>query len=168
MTKKVGLPAVVDARSRVLILGMLPGDESLRRQQYYAHPRNAFWPILAELTGEVLPEAYPDRLHLALEHGFALWDVLHAAERRGSLDAAIRNPQPNDFTSLLRQWPAICVLAFNGAGPHAAYRRHIAKVGGPYAGLAVVDLPSSSPAHARQLEDKAASWAAALAPYLPR
>ena len=86
---KTGLAPIAGKSSRLLILGSLPGDESIRRQQYYAHPRNHFWPIMAGLLGEELPEDYEKKKAMLLRHGIALWDVLFSAEREGSLDTNI-------------------------------------------------------------------------------
>jgi len=91
------LAPVAHANAKVLILGSMPGAESLAQQQYYAHPRNAFWPIMASLYGFAADLPYALRLQQLTAHGVALWDVLAYCEREGSLDSAIRNEQPNDF-----------------------------------------------------------------------
>lgn len=107
---------VVNAQTRILVLGSLPGDASLAVSQYYAHPRNAFWPIVAALTGKPLDTLpYGERLQGLLACGIGLWDVVGKAQRRGSLDAAVRDVQRNDLANLLASLPALEVLAFNGA-----------------------------------------------------
>ena len=93
---KANFPPVVDAGTRLLILGSLPGDASLKAAQYYAHPRNGFWPLIGGVVGEDLVALpYDQRLTRLLAHGVGLWDVIASAERAGSLDAAIRSPEPS-------------------------------------------------------------------------
>lgn len=156
---KVGLPPIIDDRSECLILGTLPGDESLRRKEYYGHPRNHFWPIMAELINTQLSADYRQRCAQILEHRYAIWDVLHAAERTGSLDTAIRNAKANDFTSLFRSYPKLQVVAFNGKGAQSLYRRHIATQPDiPHVRLTTIALPSTSPAYVLPLAEKIQAW----------
>lgn len=153
--RKAGFPAVVDASTRVLILGSLPGEASLAVQQYYGNPRNAFWRLMeGVLDTSLVPLAYDQRLAALGARGVGLWDVIAEAERPGSLDAAIRDPAANDLTALIQTLPALRAVAFNGATA--------AKLGARLLGerVATLTLPSSSPAHAaRTFEDKAKSWA---------
>src|SRR5438105_5020495 len=114
MTAKIGLGPVVDQKSRVLVLGTLPGDESLRLQRYYSNPRNEFWALLASVFGAPTGETYEQRLAFLSDHEIALWDVLRSAERRGSSDAAIMNAEPNDFAQLFSEYPDLRRIAFNG------------------------------------------------------
>lgn len=111
-----GLPPIISASSRILILGSIPGPESLRRQQYYAGPGNRFWWVIGQLFHEPdLPkQAYTERIAFLNEHGIALWDVLGTCIRPGGSDSAIKSPAANDFDSLLKQHPAIEKLFFNG------------------------------------------------------
>jgi double-stranded uracil-DNA glycosylase len=166
--RSTGFPPVEPATARLLILGSLPSVESLRQQQYYAHPRNAFWPIMGELfdAGWELP--YTDRLQRLSVHGVMLWDVLHAAHRPGSLDAAIdpRRMEVNDFSSLLKRHGALQMIAFNGATSEKLFLRHVRKpCGRQLDGVALVRLPSTSPAHAAlSFEQKLAEWRTALCP----
>lgn len=153
------LPPIIDGRSRVLILGTLPGDESLRKQQYYGHPRNHFWPVISELVGSPLSEFYDARVSMLTNNGLGLWDVLASAARSGSLDAAIRDPVPNDFATLFMQYPKLHTLAFNGQKAHALFRATVMTL------MEIRDsrfrfvvLPSTSPAHVRPLAEKAAQW----------
>lgn len=152
--RKAGFPPVVDASTRVLILGSLPGEASLAAQQYYGNPRNAFWRLMEGVLGAALaPLDYEARLAALLAHGVGLWDVIAEAERPGSLDAAIRDPAANDLLSLIETLPALRVVAFNGGTA--------AKLGGKLIGerAATIALPSSSPAHAaRTFEQKAQVW----------
>lgn len=161
--RSVGFAPVVDARTRLLILGSLPGDASLKAAQYYAHPRNAFWPLIGGLLGEDLPALdYEARLARLKARGVGLWDVIASAERSGSLDAAIRSPEAADLVRLVDSLPHLRAVAFNG-GLAARLGRRIL---GGLEGISLVDLPSSSPAHAISLSAKAQSWAI-LGDFLP-
>jgi hypoxanthine-DNA glycosylase len=141
---KESFPPVVDANARVLVLGTLPGEESLRRQEYYAHPRNLFWPILCALCDAVPPSDYAAKLAFAKAHRVALWDVCAQAERAASADAAIRREQPNAIESLLDAHPRIGAVAFNGGGARRLYDRHFRR----RPAIAYLALPSTSPAYA--------------------
>jgi hypoxanthine-DNA glycosylase len=133
----------------------LPGEESLRRQEYYAHPRNLLWPIVAALHGDGLPAGYTDKLALVAARRIALWDVCVAAEREASADAAIRGEQPNAIDALLDAYPEIRTVAFNGSTARRLYDRHFSR----RQHLAYLALPSTSPAHARlDFAAKLASW----------
>jgi TDG/mug DNA glycosylase family protein len=153
---------VVDDRVRVLILGSLPGDASLKAARYYAHPQNGFWRLTGAVIGQDLAALpYEIRLERLLAAGIGLWDVIASAERRGSLDAAIRNPEKADLAALIDRLPSLRAVAFNGATAARLGRRAL----GERPGATLIDLPSSSPAHARPLEEKLARWAM-IAPYL--
>lgn len=154
-----GLPPVIDCETRVLVLGSFPGAASLAARQYYAHPRNQFWPLLGALTGEPLPELpYAERLVRLLAHRIGVWDVLGACLREGSLDSNIRQPQANDFTRLRALAPALQRVGFNG-GTSGRFAPQFAAQG-----YQTVVLPSSSPAHAaRSFEQKLDLWRALLA-----
>ena len=144
-----GLAPVVDAATRILILGSFPGAASLAAQQYYAHPRNQLWPILSALTGEDLAALpYAQRLPRLLAHRFGLWDVLDACEREGSLDSAIRKPAANDFERLRGLCPRLHTVGFNGQAS-GKFARQFAD-----AGYRTLVLPSTSPAHASLSFDK--------------
>ncbi|AFH66147.1 DNA-deoxyinosine glycosylase [Paenibacillus caseinilyticus] len=156
--KRTGLPPVVDSRSRLLLLGSMPGEASLRAQMYYGHPRNAFWPLLYGLLdgGEPSP-VYAERLQFALSRGVALWDVLRECERKGSLDAAIRKAEANDFRAFFAAYPGITHVFFNGSAAAQYFHRQAAPQveGLP---LSFSTLPSSSPARAISLEAKLEGW----------
>ena len=164
-----GFPPVEPKRARVLILGSLPGVESIRRGEYYAHPRNAFWPIMGGLFGAGRELAYAARLRTLAARGVMLWDVLAAARRPGSLDAAIhpRQLRPNDLPALLARHPELETLAFNGGAAEALFRRHVAKACGDLPeGVELVRLPSTSAAHAaRSFAQKLCAWQNALGRY---
>lgn len=155
MIRKAGFKPVVDADTRLLILGSLPGDASLRAGQYYGHPRNAFWRLIGGVIGRDLASLpYPDRLAALKAARVGLWDVIASAERPGSLDAAIRRPEAADLRALTASLPNLRAVAFNGGKATRLGRAVLA----PAPGVALIDLPSSSPAHARPFEQKAAAW----------
>ena len=149
-----GLAPVVDARTRILVLGSFPGAASLAAQQYYAHPRNLLWPILSALTAEPLAQLpYAERLPRLLAHGFGLWDVLGACEREGSLDSAIRKPAANDFARLRELCPLLETVGLNGQTSGKFAPQFAAE------GYRTVVLPSTSPAYASMSFDaKLAAW----------
>jgi hypoxanthine-DNA glycosylase len=149
-----GLDPVIAPDTRILVLGSFPGAASLAAGQYYAHPRNQFWPLVSALVGEDLAAlAYAERLPRLLAHGFGLWDVLGACERKGSLDAAIRNPAANDFERLRHLCPRLETVGFNGQAS-GKFAPQFAQ-----AGYRAVVLPSSSPAHAALgFEQKLHEW----------
>jgi hypoxanthine-DNA glycosylase len=157
-TRLSSLAPVVRSDMQALILGSFPGAASLRAQQYYAHPRNQFWPILGALLGLPLPELpYPERIHSLLSHRIGLWDVYASCRRNGSLDTAIRDAVPNDLGSLLVQAPGLHLVIHNGA-ESARRMREIEALG-----LPALRLPSTSPANARLgLEAKLVLWQEAL------
>ena len=143
----------------------MPGRESLRRQQYYAHPRNAFWPIVTELL-HLAADDYPGRTASVTAAGFAIWDVLQACFRGSSLDSDIleNTIRANDFNRFFRQHPDIGRVFFNGAKAESVYRRHVRPGLDPrWQTLHYYRLPSTSPAHAgMSREDKTLAWRAIL------
>lgn len=152
-------PPVAPPRARVLVLGSMPSVESLRQGFYYAHPRNAFWRIMADVYGGPFPEAIDERKALLNRHGVALWDVLKSCERTGSLDSAIRFPQPNDFASLFKRCPRIDRILLNGGTATRLFHRYC----GQYlSGRTWQRLPSTSPAYTLPYERKLAQWRQAL------
>lgn len=155
-----GLAPVIAPNTRILILGSFPGAASLAAQQYYAHPRNLLWPILSALTGEDLAALpYAERLPRLLAHGFGLWDVLGACERKGSLDADIRKPAANDFARLRELCPLLETVGFNGQTSGKFAPQFAA------AGYRTLVLPSTSPAHAAlSFERKLAIWGQLIQP----
>lgn len=146
--------------TRLLILGSLPGIASLRAAEYYAHPRNGFWPLIGAVIGVegLACHPYADRLAALGAAGVGLWDVIAAAERRGSGDAEIRSPEAADLTGLIATLPRLTAIGFNGATAARLGRRHLrGSVATEH--LALIDLPSSSPAHAAlTLAQKRAIW----------
>lgn len=157
MTRHASFPPVVDRDTRTLILGSLPGAASLAASRYYAHPRNQFWRLLGAVIGadlDALP--YEERLSVLLSRRIGLWDVIAEAERVGSLDAAIRNPAPNDLQSLVASLPALRTIGFNGATAARVGRGQLGALAPRYA---LITLPSSSPANAAlSFEAKLEAW----------
>lgn len=160
-----GFAPLMASGARIVVLGSMPGVASLRRQQYYAHPRNAFWPIAASVFGFDAQASYDARSEALVSSGIALWDVLQACERPGSLDASIdlNSIVPNDFESFFRDNPGIVRVCFNGGKAATLYRRHVLPALTLPRELQYVDLPSTSPAHAAMSrQEKLAVWQCAL------
>lgn len=145
--EKRSFPPSADASARVLILGSMPGEESLRQRQYYAFPRNAFWRIMGELFSFDPGLEYEERLARLRSGRVALWDVLAACRRRGSLDTAITAARPNDIAGLLRRCPGIAAIGCNGTAAFTLLRRFQPALR-ERPGLTIVRLPSTSPAAA--------------------
>ncbi|MHA7649445.1 DNA-deoxyinosine glycosylase [Mycobacterium sp. ML4] len=153
-----GLPPVIDHRARVLILGSFPSVRSLAAGEYYANPRNAFWPIVAELLGFDCAARYPDRLAALQSHEVALWDVLRSCRRIGSADAAIdpKSLVANDFGWLFSTYPGVDRVYFNGATAARLFERLIPD----RPALPCRRLPSTSAAHAIARSAKLTAWTA--------
>ncbi len=163
---KLAFPPILGNDARLLILGSMPGEESLRRQQYYAHPRNAFWPIMSRLLGFPHDAVYRQRAAALISHGIALWDVMAECQRRGSLDSAIRpeSIRVNDFGALFRAHPEIGLILFNGATAEREFKRRVTLTLDPAAArIERKRLPSTSPAYAGMpFEAKLAAWSVIL------
>ncbi len=164
MANCAGFEAVARHDARILILGSLPGVESLKQQQYYAHRQNSFWKIMAALVGAAPGLPYESRLERLMQHGIAVWDVCASAHRAGSLDANIQSPVANDLPTFFAAHQAITLLCFNGLAAEKLFRRHIAPdMPRRLSFLPGIALPSTSPAYAAmQLERKLLLWRAAL------
>lgn len=161
-----GFPPIAGLRPRVLVLGSIPGEASLAKQQYYGHPRNAFWPLMEQLLGIPASASYLARTQLLADKGVALWDVLYAAERPGSsLDAAITagTETANDIPGLIRRSPLIRAVFFNGGTAERLFKRQVLPQMPPDVSLTYRRLPSTSPAYAAmRLEQKCEAWRAIL------
>ncbi len=153
-----GLPPIVGPGARVLILGSFPSEASLAARQYYAHRQNQFWRILGAVIGKPLQEMdYAAKQAAVIAAGIAIWDVYASCERNGSLDAAIRNAEANDFARLRNSAVVIRRVCFNGrtAGRFAPRLAAL--------GYETRILPSTSPANAGwSFERKLAAWREAL------
>jgi hypoxanthine-DNA glycosylase len=152
----LGLAPIARPDARLLVLGSFPSAASLAAQQYYAHPRNHFWPLLAALWGiELAAMPYARRVAEVQRRGLAVWDVYAACQREGSLDASIADAQPNDLAALAARLPKLAAIAHNGS--ESARSLRITRALGP----AVHRLPSTSPANASwSFERKLAAWRA--------
>ena len=161
-----GLPPLIHAQTRVIILGSFPGVRSLQSQQYYAHPQNQFWRLVFSIISassphEICADSYENRSKRLLDAGLGCWDVYASCERQGSLDSAIRHAQLNDLGQLKQLCPQLQAIAHNGGESHS-HAKHTQALG-----LPVYKLPSSSPANASwSFERKLAAWRQALSPHL--
>lgn len=161
MTEVSGFPPLCRPDARVLILGSMPGRESLARRKYYAHPRNSFWPIITDLLAITVND-YQDLVERVTRRGIAVWDVLKSCHRSGSLDSNIEDQSivTNDFREFYAQHPAVTRVFFNGAKAESVYRKHVLPdLRGQAAAHELRRLPSTSPAHAgMNFDQKKHAW----------
>ncbi|MCK4709867.1 MAG: DNA-deoxyinosine glycosylase [Gammaproteobacteria bacterium] len=160
---------VIGENPKVLILGSIPGIASLQAQQYYAHPRNAFWPIMAKLFDVDWSDDYQSRIEQVKCLPVVLWDTLKACHREGSLDSAITKDrlEANDIVGLLKQVSSIRLIAFNGAASEKYFKQTVAKLLTKHELLNQIRLPSTSPAHAsKNFQQKLEDWKV-ITEYLP-
>jgi hypoxanthine-DNA glycosylase len=147
---------VADARTRLLVLGSLPGEIALARGQYYGNPQNHFWRLIGAVIGvDLVPLAYEERLATLLRHRVGLWDSIASARREGALDAAIRDHRPNPLPDLVATLPSLRAIGFNGKTSARIGRKALGATE-----LDLVDLPSSSPAFTLSVEEKRQRWMA--------
>jgi len=153
---------IASPKARVLVLGTIPGQASLEVGEYYANSRNLFWPFMCELFSLDASLSYSERCRLLSFKGIAVWDVLAAAVRPGSLDASIvtGSEQPNDFQSFFATHPMIASVFFNGATTERLFRRHVLpQIALPVSGITLQLLPSTSPANTTcTRSDKLDAW----------
>ena len=163
MDVTAGFPPLLGSEMRVLILGTLPSQQSLKRQQYYGHPQNAFWRIMGELFGAGPEFSYERRTRTLASHGIAVWDVLASGTRPGSMDAAIVESSviANDFNTLRTRHPELRLVCFNGKAAARLFERLVADdVRESFGAVRFVTMPSTSPAYAAMnYEAKLARWA---------
>lgn len=152
---------VSEDSATLLILGSMPGVRSLAAGEYYAHPQNSFWRIMAQLTGLDPADVYANRLRSMKEARIALWDVLYSCQRTGSLDSEIQPESivPNDFPAFFRQHPQIKRVCFNGGFAEQIYSRKVLPLLPP-SGIEYLRLPSTSPAYTLSFEKKLSAWKA--------
>ena len=158
-----GFTAIANKNAKILILGSMPSDVSLQEQEYYAHQRNAFWPIMFSLCNESSERSdYWQRKKMLIENKIAVWDVLQSCYRKGSLDTAIKmnSIKVNDFHLFFTKHTGITKVCFNGAKAESVYAKYVLPVIKEQFGyLQYVRLPSTSPAHAAMtLEQKIEAW----------
>lgn len=148
-------PFVISEKTKLLILGTMPGQLSIFHQQYYAHPRNNFWKIIYAAHNLEVERVYEKRLEFLLSKELGLWDALQYCERKGSLDSNIKNERPNAFNDLFMQFPNICAIAFNGKSAYNYFKKHF----GLETGHEYFILPSTSPANStKNFELKLKEW----------
>lgn len=151
---------VFDVETRVMVLGTLPSEESVMKQQYYANPRNQFWRIMSAVCNAECGSSYEERISFLRQRGVGLWDVLEEGQREGSADATIRDVKPNSLDEFLAQYPGITCLALNGSHAKEYFEKYAAgKVGDS---VTVMYLPSSSPRNRGSVNEKADAWKAIL------
>ncbi len=151
--------AIADKQTRVLILGTLPGPESLSTNQYYSSPRNSFWRIIFDIFNQPSLSKYSEKCAFLLRHQIGIWDVLGSANREGYADSNIHNPVPNDFANFLKQHPQICGFVFNGKDAEDAFHKAFPDL---YDSIKHRSVLSSSGALARKYEEKLDSWKSAI------
>ncbi|MGH8679126.1 MAG: DNA-deoxyinosine glycosylase [Burkholderiales bacterium] len=160
--RHAGFPAVENGQAEVLVLGTLPGRLSLQAGEYYANPRNSFWSIMGRVLNSSTDVPYAKRKQVLTKNRVALWDVLAAARRPGSLDSSIvtSSLEPNDFRRFFRSHPRVRLVCFNGKKAADLYRRVVLpSLGTEFANIRYENLPSTSPAHAAMsFEKKLARW----------
>lgn len=163
-----GFPPIANSKAVVLILGSMPSTRSLEDQQYYAHPRNDFWHIMISLLSGARGLEYEQRKELLLQNRIALWDVLYTCQRKGSLDASIKNETVvvNDFGNFYSEHPQIKSVFFNGTRAQQEYnKRVLPTLDQRFSGINYVRLPSTSPAMASlSREQKLQAWRVILEP----
>lgn len=148
-------PPIVNAKTEILILGTMPGSQSLAKQQYYGHPQNQFWKIIYTLYATLpVSDSFEEKVKLLQLHKIGLWDVLAFCERKGSLDMHIKNHKENDIEGLLKQFPKIKKILFNGKPSYHYFQRKFK----PVEGISYSIMPSTSPAYTVKFEQKLSVW----------
>jgi hypoxanthine-DNA glycosylase len=153
--QKFSFAPIASKDAQILILGTLPGEQSLQMQQYYAHSANAFWKIMFAVFEKEFTTDYASKKRFLQTHQIALWDVLMHAEREGSLDSAIRHEQPNDFAAFLKAHKKVKTIIFNGQNACKLFHKHVQLQNE----MQFITLPSTSPAHAaKSFAKKLKEW----------
>lgn len=159
-----GFAPIISKDAVLIILGSMPSEASLLKQEYYGHNQNSFWPIMGALFGAGPDIPYEQRKQILIDHGIAVWDVLQSCSRQGSLDANIRpeTVKANEFTHLFKHFPGIKHIYFNGSMAETLFRRHcLSACKNPGLTFELLRLPSTSPAHASlTLAEKVSRWQA--------
>lgn len=153
--RKIAFDPIVNKDCKVLILGTMPSEESLRKQERYGHKSNQFWRIIFTLFGEELPDSYKEKSDFLIKKNIAIWDVLESCEGKGSLDSSIKNEKPNNFKKFFKEYPQIEHIFFTSKKAEEFYKK--------YVGLDIkkkfITLPSPSSANARMtLDQKIEQW----------
>ena len=146
---------IVYSNTKILVLGSLPGKKSLELREYYGHPRNRLWKILAHITNNEIPQDYERKKEFLFKYNIGLWDVAHSAYREGSLDSNIKKERPNDIENLLESHESIGVIGFNGKKAEKMFYKFFREK----INLMYVSLPSTSPANmAINFEEICSRW----------
>ncbi len=140
---KTSFDPISNADTQILILGTMPGDKSLELGEYYGHSRNRFWKIISTITNNELPQTYADKKVLLLKTRIGIWDVAHKANRKGSLDSAIEDEEPNNLNSFIAKHKNLKVICFNGAKSEALHDKYFDRI----SEIKYISLPSTSPAN---------------------
>lgn len=160
---KTSFDPISNADTRVLILGTMPGDTSLKMGEYYAHSRNRFWNIISSITNNDLPRTYEDKIALLLKAGIGVWDVAQQANRQGSLDSAIEDEVPNDLDRFITSHKNLKIIGFNGKKSGKLYDKYFDRK----PGIVYASLPSTSPANTGiNFENICNQWRQVLSHYL--
>ena len=153
---------LLPSQPRILILGSIPGDRSIELQEYYGHPQNRLWKLMAALLNENTPTDYNEKKRMLLRHQIALWNVAHRATRPGNMDSAIRDEGPNNIHQLLADYPSIEHIIFNGKKAEQLYGRHFKRL----PNINYWGMPSTSPANAaNNLDALIATWQKTMNPW---
>jgi hypoxanthine-DNA glycosylase len=152
-------PPFVNLTTEILILGTMPGITSLKKQEYYAHPRNHFWKIIYTLFNDLpISENFEEKINVLQRNNIGLWDVLQNCERKGSLDTHIKNHQENDFKMLFSKFSKINKIVFNGKESHKFFTKKFGQI----KGITYYVMPSTSPANTMSFEKKLEFWSTFL------
>jgi hypoxanthine-DNA glycosylase len=141
--QKTSFDPISNSETSVLILGSMPGDKSLELNEYYGHSRNKFWKIISKITNNDLPLSYADKKTLLAKTKIGIWDVAQKANRKGSLDNAIQDEEPNDLNSFISKHKSLKIIGFNGTKAEALFDKYFTR----QAGIKYISLPSTSPAN---------------------
>jgi len=147
---------IINADSKLLILGSMPGVESLQKQQYYANKRNQFWQIIFSLFDVPLCEKYEEKIEFLKRNRIALWDVIESCYREGSLDSNIKEERVNDFSLLFAMYPNIKYVIFNGGKAYVSFKKYVGFE--QYDDMTFIKISSTSPAHTISFDDKKNQW----------
>ena len=156
MSQINSFPPFIDKSSQILILGSIPGVESIKRQQYYAHPRNQFWKIIYAIFSVELEEGYKQKLEFLKKQRIALWDVIASCNREGSLDTNIKEEVANDFSSLFQEYTTLKGVFFNGSKAYETYKKLVGRKSETK--IDFVKLTSTSPANTKKFAQKFEEW----------
>lgn len=159
MTQIAVFNPIVDENSKVLILGTMPSVISIEKNEYYANPKNQFWDIIHEIFNSMLNGEYEQKVAFLKNNKIALWDVLYTCEREGSLDKNIKNEKPNDFADILKRYPNISYIIFNGSTAYKLFKRYIGF--NIKTGIKYKQLPSTSPIpgkNVKTFDEKIQDW----------